>query len=125
MMAGAYTIYSNNPKVQAMFPEKTTFFNSSSTDVLTAVRNAIHKGSKLITHPLSGGAIPSMNPYKSIIISEPSEQLDFASNKLIEEAITFYKKNARVKYKAYNDKLIDDFQTLDLDFINSAMRSST
>ena len=124
MSAGAYTILSNNPKVQERFPDKTTFFNSSATDVLTAARNAIHKGASLISHPLSGGSIPAMNPYKSVLITEmaePSNQLDFISNRLIEDALMFYKKNGRLKYKAYNEKLLDDFQTLDLDMVVSAL----
>jgi len=125
MSAGAYAIYSNNPKVQARYPDETTFFNSSATDVLTAARNAVQKGASLITHPLSGGTVPSMNPYKSLIVSQPSRQLDFASNKLIEEAVSFYKRNARIKYKAYNEKYLDDFQTLDLELINSALASMT
>ena len=123
MASNAYTILTNNPKVQAKYPENTNLLNSAATDVLAAARNAIHKGAVLLTHPLSGGSVPSMNPYKSIIISEPNKQLDFMSNKLIEEAIMFYKKNARIKYKAYNDKLIDDFQTLDLDLMVSAITS--
>ena len=121
MISNTYTILTNNPKVLAKFPENTNFLNSTASDVLTAARNAIHKGALLLTHPLSGGSVPSMNPYKSIIISEPSKQLDFNSNKLIEEAIMFYKKNARIKYKAYSDKLIDDFQTLDLDLMVEAV----
>ena len=123
MATSDYTILSNNPKVHAKYPEHTTLFNSSAMDVLTAARNAIHKGSVLLTHPLSGGVVPSMNPYKSIIVSKPSKQLDFTSNKLIEEALMFYKKNARLKYKAYTDKLIDDFQTLDLDLMVTAVAS--
>ena len=118
----AYSILSNNPKVKEKYPEA-KFFDSPASEVLTAARDAVHKGAKLLTHPLSGSLVPSMNPYKSLIVTESSNQLDFSSSRLIEDAIIVNKKNGRLKYRAYNEKLLDDFQTLDLDFMVSALPS--
>lgn len=39
-------------------------------DVLIVVRDYIHKGHKLLTHPLMGSIKPNQTPYKSVAISK-------------------------------------------------------
>ncbi len=70
------------------------FFDESFSylDVLKYVRDRIHEGHKLLTHPLSGSVKPNETVYKTIMISDKQEVLDFDSLKLIEESIATAKK---------------------------------
>jgi hypothetical protein len=45
------------------------FIETDMTGVLVYVRDKIHKGHKLLTHPLSGSIKPNESPYKSVLIS--------------------------------------------------------
>jgi hypothetical protein len=119
-MAG-YTIYTNNPKVQERYPDNSAYYTTSARELMSAVRNAVHKGAVIVSNPLSGGLKPALNPFKSIILRENKGQLDFTSLKLIEETQAFYKKNGMIQYRSYNDKMLEDFQVLDLSLMVSAM----
>jgi hypothetical protein len=123
MADSGYTIYTNNPKVQEKYPSLAALYNASVTEVLSAVRGVVHKGAKLVSKPLADGTLPSMNPFKSLIVTEPSAHLDFLSVRLLDEAMTYYKRNARARYKAYNDKMLEDFQFMDLELTTSALAS--
>ena len=46
-------------------------------DVLEYVRDKIHKGHKLMTHPLSGSVKPNETPYKTIMISKDKNTMDY------------------------------------------------
>ena len=50
---------------EIVYDEKFTYL-----DVLEYVRDKVHDGHELITHPLSGSVKPNETPKKSVIISE-------------------------------------------------------
>lgn len=66
------------------------FFDADALAVLTAARDAIHGGWKLTHHPLYGNYRPGQQPYRSLILERPAEQIDTLSLKLIEEALLVY-----------------------------------
>jgi prephenate dehydrogenase len=121
----AFTIITNNPLLYERFKKKlkddVVWVNASAQEVLTQVRNAIHKGAVLLSHPLSGSMQPGLSPYKSVLVSKPQPQVDFQSVKYIEEAAGIYRKNAKLKYMSYNDKMLNDFQVIDMDLMASAL----
>jgi hypothetical protein len=120
----AYSIITNNPMVYDRFriicPD-IIWVNAPVQETLTAARGAIQKGAILLSHPLSDKIKPGLSPYKSIIVSKPQTQVDFQSVRNIEESINVYKKNAKLKYLSFNDKVLNDFQLIDLDLIASAL----
>ena len=64
----------------------------SSLDVLLSVRNSVHLGSRLLTHPLCGNLRPYQQPFRSILIQEfPGELVDLESLSMIEDAVAVYK----------------------------------
>lgn len=68
------------------------FVSGSSLDVLIAVRDAVHKGSCLLTHPLCGNLRPYQQPFRSVLIKErPESPVDLESLSLIENAVAVYK----------------------------------
>ena len=67
------------------------FVGGSSLDVLVAVRNFVHLGACLLTHPLCGNLRPYQQPFRSVLIGErPGELVDLDSLSMIEEAVAVY-----------------------------------
>jgi len=95
------------------------FIEGGVHDVFTAVRDAIHKGAQVISHPLSGSIKPNESPYKSIAITVDTGKLDLKSLKIIEDAMSV---TARLpdRGRCYDESVLDDFRIIDLDLISSA-----
>ena len=118
-------IITNNPLVQDEYPEITEFLDAGVKDIMLSVRNYIHLGAELISHPVTGSFSPGENPYKSIVIKETDENkaitTDFFSLTLIENAINQLLENPESNVM-YDTGTLDDFQTIDLDLIKSAIQ---
>jgi len=106
---------SNNPLVREKIRENLVFADTFG-DVLTAARDMVHKGHKLITHPLSGSIKPGETPYKTIIMSGKTDILDTDSLRIIEECILTARKFIN-KNRQLNEKQINDFQLIDYTLI--------
>jgi len=92
---------------------------SSAVEVLTAVRIAIQKGAKLIGSPLVGefdGNPTALNPYISVLLSTPSDALDFPSMKKVEHILKLYRNNAKARFAAH-DSSVEYFQFVDMNTI--------
>ncbi|OPJ55781.1 GrdX family protein [Alkalithermobacter paradoxus] len=116
-------ILTNNPLVKEKLSEKVIvqYIDCDYISLLTKCRDYIHKGFKILTHPLSGSIKPNETPYKSIAIKEGS-QLDMDSLLLIEKSIdTANKFNNNFKTPDWNQTILDDFQVVDLDLIKNAI----
>ncbi|MDD2216736.1 MAG: GrdX family protein, partial [Eubacteriales bacterium] len=97
----------------------------SYKDVLICVRDRIHEGHTLLTHPLSGSVKPNETPYKSILISKIAKDLDLVSLQIIEDSINTYEKfmkNSR-KYGNTNPEQLKDFQKVDYELLMGALKS--
>ena len=68
---GMDILVTNNPLVEAQYSSrfKVVFLSTSLAGVLASVRDYVHKGHKLLTHPLSGSVKPNESPYKSVLLS--------------------------------------------------------
>ena len=118
-----FKIITNNPMASAKYPELAEFHDTSAELVLIFCRDAVHKGAVLINHPLSGGIAPNQNPYKSLIVSLKNQQTDFMSVKLIENALEAINKTGIKKSAQYDSSILEDFQIIDLDILDSAMNA--
>lgn len=91
-------------------------------DVLEYVRNQIHKGHKLLTHPLSGSVKPNETPYKTIMISKNRDSMDYDSLMIIEKSIATAKKFIKNKPTPnWTEKVLDDFRVIDLTLIENVI----
>ena len=90
----------------------------SYRQVLCMVRDAIHQGHRLLTHPLSGSVKPGETPYKSVAVSRAQGLLELPSLSLIENSITTCDKFP-IREKSKDPSLQADFQTIDLTLIQS------
>ncbi|MFS8542191.1 MAG: GrdX family protein, partial [Tissierellales bacterium] len=97
--------------------------NFSYLDVLEYVRNKIHEGHVLITHPLSGSIKPNETPYKTIMISKKKEDsVDFNSVVIIEDSIATAKKFLKDKPTPnWPERVLEDFKIIDLSLIENAI----
>jgi hypothetical protein len=119
-------IITNNPLAETKYPSLAEFLGSGTGGVLSRARDYIHTGAKLINHPLSGGVLPGVNPYKSLIVTAAAKSTapgtDIMSLSLIENAIGSLKK-APDGFEGYDEKTLEDFMATDLDMLDSAMKS--
>ncbi len=124
-MNNKYLIITNNPSVWESYNSKfcTEFVEGAYIDVLVKVRNKIHEGSQLITHPLMGSVKPNETPYRSIILQNGSNT-DMQSVEIIESSIEsclrFQKDRPTPNW---SDKVLKDFQFVDIRLFESAISS--
>jgi len=91
--------------------------------VMIKVRDFIHKGYNLISHPLAGSVKPAQNPYRSILI-EKDNGLNYESLKTIEKAIEKLKQFQKNKIeKEYPADILEDYQVIDHSLISSGIKS--
>ena len=83
-----YMVITNNPLVWDRLKETrhVVYREISYEEILREVRDRIHEGHTLLSHPLSGSVKPNETPYKSIMISERKGEVDEGSRKLIVKA---------------------------------------
>ena len=112
-------LVTNNPLVTEQYKDKymIEYIETDLHGVLTRVRDMIHKGHRLLTHPLMGSIKPNESPYKSIFLSDPVGTTDLKSVTIIEECIQaagkFIEKDIPKQY-------LHDLQVVDLSLLRSA-----
>jgi len=92
-------------------------------DILKKVRNYIHKGNRILTHPLMGSVKPNETPYRTVCVStEVVNGVDLQSLEIIENAIGTTEKFLRdFNTPKWSEKILTDFQVIDSDLIDHAI----
>lgn len=91
-------------------------------DILELVRNKIHEGHKLLTHPLSGSIKPNETPFKSIIISKEKSNLDMDGLIIIEDSILAARKFLNdKKTPPWTERVLNDFRVIDLSLMENVI----
>lgn len=126
-MREKYYILTNNPMVAEKLSEghNVVYMELSYEEILKEVRNRIHGGQSLLSHPLSGSVKPNETPYKSVLVGEAkptAEELAFGLE-LIENAIGACEK-FRLRPDRFGPKVLDDFKLIDYTLIKSAVESA-
>lgn len=119
-------VITNNLEVKKKYEKEynVKFVDGSLLDVLIVVRDKIHEGHKLLTHPLTGSVKPNETPYKSILVSYDKEDLDLDSVIMISSSIETVQKFINIKKPIkWNDKILEDFMEIDLTLISSGIKS--
>lgn len=118
-------IVTNNDKVYKKFKDDYSIYykECSFREILFYIRDRIHEGHLLLTHPLSSSIKPNETPYKSVLISDDIKELDYKSLMIIENAIMTYDKFKKDKdfTVELTDRIIDDFKMVDLSIIENAV----
>lgn len=104
-------------KMETVFDEKFTYLQ-----ILELVRDKIHEGHQLLTHPLSGSIKPNETPFKSIIISKEKSSLDTQGLFIVEESIMTANKFIKDrKTPPWVDRVLDDFRVIDLSLMENVI----
>ena len=95
-------------------------------DVLVHTRDLIHGGANLLTHPMAGSLKPNQTPYRSIVLSYETleDKAPSADVTMIENSVESYNKFMKDrKLPHWPDNIKEDFKTLDLSYIQSAVNN--
>lgn len=126
MSQKSYMIITNNPLVLTKLNQEHNidFEELTYEELLKKVRDRIHEGHQLLTHPLSGSVKPNETPYKSILISKKNETMtDVRSLELIENAIHACGK-FNFKSEEYGTQTLSDLQMIDWTLLESGLASA-
>lgn len=95
------------------------FIDDGVMNVFIKVRDYVHKGHKVLTHPLMSSVKPNETPYRTVGISvECDNMLDMQSLSLIENAIATTDKFFKIgKTPKWTKQVLNDFQVIDYDLI--------
>ena len=121
-------VLTNNPMayqtITSREPNMAVFHDVSPRELMVLVRDRIHLGHKLLTHPLSGSVKPSESPYKSIGISDTAgERLCVDSLLIIEQAIAVCD-GLVTRFPHPTTSMLNDYQLIDWTLILSALEGS-
>ena len=120
-------VITNNPLVADRLRERDGYAVSyhavGMRQLFVLVRDLVHKGHQLLTHPLSGSVKPNETCYKSIILSDATQpKLCVDSLLLIEDAIAVSETFAP-RDRQLSAGLLEDFQLVDWTLLQSALSS--
>ena len=120
-------VLTNNPDIQSLIPEGFLFtrIDGSSRDVLTAVRDRIHLGAKLLAHPMAGRLRPNETPFATAVLrsADPDDPqpLDLASLEIIEYCLAEIRKYEDLP-KKYDGILLPDLRFIDCQLFQSILQ---
>jgi hypothetical protein len=102
---------------------KVEYIDGPAMEVLKTVRDFIHIGHRLLTHPLMGSVKPNETPYRTVCVSREKQQgLDMQSLEFIENSIITTEKFLRnFQTPTWSEKILLDFQLIDSDLIDHAI----
>ena len=118
-------IVTNNPMSKEKFEGKykVEFIDVPQLDILKKVRNYIHKGNRILTHPLMGSVKPNETPYRTVCVSiEVVNGVDLQSLEIIENSLATTEKFLKdFNTPQWSEKILADFQLIDSDLIDHAI----
>lgn len=115
-------LVTNNPlvkkKMQGRFP--VCFVYGGYRDVLIRVRDMIYLGHSLYTHPLAGSVKPNLTPYRTVAVSEKTNEFSMEYSEIISNSIAVCDKFPMAG-RTIKDSILTDMQRVDLSLISEAM----
>lgn len=103
--------------------EDVVHIEGSVEDVLIRVRDLIHEGYELVSHPLAASLKMLKAPYRSVVLGEKSAHVDALSVEIIEDSIFKYRRlndNRLNRYK-FDICVGDDFKMIDRFLLETAL----
>ena len=115
----------NNPLVKKKAGKKyhVVFVEGGYRDVLIKVRDMVHIGHTLYTHPLAGSIKPNQTPYRTVALSAEIREFSMEDSQIISNSITVCDKFAPPK--SFPQRVLKDLQTADISLIWGAMEGKS
>jgi hypothetical protein len=118
-------VITNNPMSRDNLGQehKVEFIEGTTMDVFRKVRDYVHNGHKLLTHPLMSSIKPNETPYRTVVISKNRyNSIDMQSLSYIEEGIHSTEKFLKnYGVPKWTNQILEDFQLIDYDLIHHAL----
>lgn len=118
-------VITNNPMTKEKIPEylQLDYVDGTVEDVFKKVRDYVHNGHILLTHPLMSSVKPNETPYRTVLISTKKEDnVDMESLQIIEDSMMSLNKFIKMfKCPNWNEKIKKDFMIIDYDLINNVI----
>ncbi|MBP5749314.1 MAG: GrdX family protein [Firmicutes bacterium] len=118
-------IISNNTDIEDLVPSafSVTFLpGAAARDVLTAARDSIHLGAKLLAHPMAGRLRPNETPYLTVFLEErDGAPLDLPSLEIIEYCLAEDAKYEGAR-KKYDKALLPDLRFISRELFESTLQ---
>ena len=118
------TIVTNNNKVAEKFSSMAAIeFVNSYEEVLLKTRDLVYDKHILLTHPQAGSLKPNQTPYRSVIVYPKGEEGNLDSIMMIDKCIQVYNEWQEIAKSpaTYDQKVADDFKTIDLSIIENVI----
>lgn len=119
-----FIMVTNNPRAAEMHPGLgLRTIEGSVLSVFIQVRDLVHSGHRLLTHPLSGSLKPGRIPYKTVLLTADRAELDLDSLRYIENSIETYHKTIPDSPLNWENQLLADYAAIDLSHVAAALES--
>lgn len=115
-----YQIITNNPVVKKEF-ENVYFVKGDFQDVMVKVRDMVHQGFDLISHPLGASIRMAFSPFRSIIIGQKNNKINSIHVDIIENSIITLKN--LTEGRVVDRKNDDDYMLIDRELLRSTLES--
>lgn len=115
-----YFIVTNNIAVKKDF-NNVLFIEGTFEDVLIKVRDLVHQGVELISHPLGASISMLFSPCRSIIVGEKKDVINSYHIEAIENSIINYRNTN--KGRKVNMKNVDDYALIDAELLKTALKT--
>lgn len=94
----------------------------SYEEVLLKTRDLIHRGYALLTHPQASSLKPNQTPFRSVLLYGERGSMRMEELSLIENALdAFYKWNRGRKVPRYDERIENDYKTVDLSMLQNVL----
>lgn len=117
------TIVTNNDRVADKYKDMMNVeMLDSYEEVLIKARDMVYDRHRLLTHPQAGSLKPNQTPYRSIIVYPSDNSSNMDDVMMIEKAIETFNKFREIKETPkYEEKIANDYKTIDLSMIDNVM----
>lgn len=124
-MAVNVLLVTNNARI-VPHVSSSRFIEGTAQDVFIAARDLVHQGWRLLTHPLYGNFRPLQQPFRSVLLQNPSlssASVDMDSLELLEKALAFYvlPKEASAANARFASNTLEDLAFLDMELMKESL----
>ena len=117
------TVVSNNPLVICQ-AQDIRIEEQGVLPVLEKVRDLIHLGHHLLTHPFAWSVKPNENPYRTVVITKDVFGVDYQSVQIIEGCLSVARRMISERpYRNYPPQVLADLQLIDKSLLDSGLES--
>ena len=110
-------VVTNNPRLKD--DPMAIFVDGTFRDVLITVRDMVHSGTELISHPLFASSRMMFSPFRSILVGEKLPAPDMRQIEIIENSIISY--DVAMENRRRQPEHDDDYAYVDLTLYNNAL----